>query len=81
MVKMCGGTPIYVTTLPENNYTPTPDDLRQTLKGTVLTQDMHLFLLMSHIMIANPTISSVILCNPSNPTGAVASKEGISSAL
>ena len=36
MVKMCGGTPVYVTTLPENNYTPTPEDLRETLKGNAL---------------------------------------------
>ena len=33
MVKMCGGTPLYVNTLAENNYIPTPDDLRKALQG------------------------------------------------
>ncbi len=58
MVKLAGGTPVYVTTKKENSFNPTPQEI-----------------------IGNITERSklLILCNPSNPTGAVLNRDELKS--
>ena len=57
MIKICGGNPVVLQTAADNNYWPTPVELRTKL-------------------LKHPKTSTIILCNPSNPTGCV-SKEDV----
>ncbi len=50
MVKLAGGTPIFIETKKENSFNPTPKEIIKNI---------------------NQRSELLILCNPSNPTGAV----------
>lgn len=54
MVKLTGGTPVFIDTRLENNFKMTADELKGAL---------------------TPQTKALILTNPSNPTGAIYSKE------
>jgi aspartate aminotransferase len=58
MVKLAGGTPVFVTTKKENNFNPTPREINENI---------------------SKKSKLLILCNPSNPTGAVLNREELKS--